>query len=188
MAMSKWARFACGLAMAVTLVVCPGNTAHAKKEPGKGRVGDHLKELELRLERLLQRSKYRYDASGKPDPFRPFIQPTVEGRKARAHGEKGAHEGTQGPRNCSTPLECLDVGQLTLVGVVEISGDGRAVAMAQDSSGIGYTIRVGDRIGFNHGRVTAILPDRVVVTEMVEDIEGNIVPRKRVLLLHPEEE
>ena len=88
---------------------------------------------------------------------------------------------------CHTPLECLDVGQLTLVGIIQ-SDKSDAIAMAQDSSGIGYIIKVGDKIGLHNGKVTQILPDRIIVTEFTEDIVGNIVPRKRVLLLHPEEE
>ncbi len=156
------------------------------KAPAQKVTGVHLKELEARLERLLKRSTYRYEASGKPDPFRPFIQAAVRRHPSKKASGKASLKKALS-KVCHTPLECLDVGQLTLVGVVELEGDG-AIAMAQDSSGIGYTIRLGDRIGLNNGKVTAIFPDRVVVTEVVEDIEGNMVPRKRVLLLHPEEE
>ena len=171
------------------LTLYAGISAKDLARAGEMADGNHLKELELRLKRLLQRSPYRYNATGKPDPFRPFNQATVKSGKTfnRKRDDEAKGEVVR-PRVCSTPLECLDVGQLTLVGVVEIEGNGRRIAMAQDSSGIGYIIKVGDRIGFNHGRVTAILPDRVVVTEMVEGIEGNRMPRKRVLLLHPEEQ
>ena len=171
------------------LALCTGVSAKNLARAGERADGNHLKELELRLERLFQQSPYRYNASGKPDPFRPFLQAKIKTGKTFNRGrDDEAKRGVERPPVCSTPLECLDVGQLTLVGVVGIEGNGGRIAMAQDSSGIGYTIKVGDRIGFNHGRVTAILPDRVVVTEMVEDIEGNIVSRKRVLLLHPEEQ
>ena len=89
-------------------------------------------------------------------------------------------------KQCGAALECMDVGQLTLVGIV-MMGQKASIAVAQDSAGFGYMLRVGDRIGLHGGRVTKILPDRVIVTEKVEDIQGSLVPRKRVLLLHPEE-
>lgn len=146
----------------------------------------HLKELELRLQRLLGKTDYHYDARGKPDPFRPFLQTSLKQKQIKRQKRTPLDQKVSN-KTCESPLECMDVGQLSLVGIVEVNGKG-SIAMAQDSAGIGYIIRVGDNIGFNQGRVTAILHDRVIVTEQIEDIQGNIVPRKRVLLLHPEEE
>ena len=177
------------IAFVFSALTLTGGEAWAKKKPGAGGQNTHLKQLELRLERLLQPSTYKYDPSGKPDPFRPFIQTRLRRTAPRKKVEAatGLVSRKRSRKDCLNPLECMDVGQLTLVGIVQTEGSG-AIAMAQDSAGVGYIIRVGDEIGFNDGRVTEIRQDRVIVMEKVEDIEGNLVSRKRVLLLHPEEE
>ena len=164
------------LAVFLLASVSGGAYAKAQKTGGMGAPA-----LEARLRRLLEPSGYRYDPAGKPDPFRPFVKTTSPARRPKKAEAKGKAE------ECTTPLACMDVGQLKLVAIVT-SESGRAVAMAQDAAGIGYIIEVGDRIGRHSGRVSKILPDRVIVTEKALDIRGRPVPVERILLLHPEEE
>ena len=152
---------------------------HAKE--GLTGKGSYQKEFKERLKKLMEPSGYFYDAGGKPDPFRPFLQTATRRAEPVPTKKQGAKK-----KQCGAALECMDVGQLTLVGIV-MTGQKASIAVAQDSAGFGYMLRVGDRIGLHGGRVTKILPDRVIVTEKVEDIQGSLVPRKRVLLLHPEE-
>ncbi|NDY42749.1 pilus assembly protein PilP [Dissulfurirhabdus thermomarina] len=154
----------------------------AQKVPTSKRV----KELEARLARLLAPEAYRFSPAGKPDPFRPFMEVAGTGpQKSPARSKKGPGPGAK-PEKCATVLECIDVGQLTLVAIVR-EADGTRLAMAQDAAGVGYTLREGDRVGYRGGRVTRILKDRVVVTEKVENVQGKLVPMDRVLLLYPEE-
>jgi len=134
-----------------------------------------------RLEKLLSPIDYHYVAAGKPDPFKPFFR--TEMRRGPAGKSKKV---VKKPDRCDTALECMDVGQLTLVGIV-LEPNGKALAMAQDASGIGYTLRLGTRIGYNKGQVVAITRDRVVVKERVEDLRGKPTYRERILYLHPEE-
>ncbi len=167
----------------------PGCSDNAKVQKAtrpvarRGPVSDSekVKELQKRLDALLQPVNYRYSPSGKPDPFRPFV------RSTSAPVANLAKERVTASPQCMTPLECMDVGQLTLVGVVIKHGDG-SYALAQDASGIGYILTIGTRIGFHQGKVTNIQADRVIVTERTEDIRGRTSSRNRVLLLHPEEE
>jgi type IV pilus assembly protein PilP len=130
-----------------------------------------LKNMEERLQKLLAPLPYAYNPQGKPDPFQPFLREPTGGK-----GPEGA---------CATPLECMDLGQLSLTAVVSEPG-GRMVAMVQDASGKGYVIKKGIRVGYNKGVVKDILPDRVVVEEESEDMRGQPLVRERILPLHPE--
>jgi Tfp pilus assembly protein PilP len=134
-----------------------------------------VKAFQVRLEHLMEPVTYYYSSDGKPDPFQPFLKttPEVSGRTVRK------------PEICATPLECMDIAQLTLVGIIG-NDKGNRVAMAQDAAGIGYFLQPGLRVGYRNGRVKKILPDRVIVEEKFEDIHGELILQKRVLLLYPE--
>ncbi len=144
-------------------------------------ISEKIAQYKKRLERLLSPVDYHYVAAGKPDPFKPFFRTEMK-KGVRANSKTVKKR----PESCDAPLECMDVGQLTLVGIV-LQSDGNALAMAQDASGIGYTLRVGTRIGYNNGKVVSIARDRVVVREKVEDLRGKPTFRDRTLYLHPEE-
>ena len=145
------------------------------------KIANKIEQYKNRLESLLAPVDYRYVAAGKPDPFKPFL--STEVRKGPSVKQKKV---ARKPERCDTALECMDVGQLTLVGIV-LEPNGGALAMAQDASGIGYTLRPGTRIGYNDGKVVSITRDRVVVKEKVEDLRGQPTYRDRILYLHPEE-
>jgi len=142
-----------------------------------------IADYQKRLDALLAPVSYHYSPAGKPDPFRPFFR-TSSGPKNKPSKKTVAN--TKKPSRCATPLECIDVGQLTLVGIV-LGEDGSTVAMAQDASGIGYTLKPGMKIGYQKGEIVAIQREKVVVREQVEDIKGQLTYRDRVLYLHPEE-
>ncbi len=158
--------------------------AHSLKKTKEKRHSATIKDLEKRLDELMKPIKYRYVIKGKPDPFHPFIKTTVN-RAAVNTKEKD-----QGPARdmvCSTPLECMDIGQLTLVAVISKSEDDR-IAMAQDAAGLGYMLKQGQRVGYKGGVVAQILPDRVVIEEPDENLRGEKIKVKRILVLHPEEQ
>ncbi|MBW2164501.1 MAG: pilus assembly protein PilP [Deltaproteobacteria bacterium] len=124
---------------------------------------------------------YYYSSDGKPDPFQTFLKtaPKVSKRIARKRRPKKEF---RRPEICATPLECMDVGQLTLVGIIA-NDKGNRIAIA---AGIGYFLQPGLRVGYRNGRVQKILPDRVIVKEELENIRGELTLQNRVLLLHPE--
>lgn len=146
-------------------------------------MSNKVKDLEVRLQCLITPETYQYSSAGKADLFQPFWAAiATPSSPSRAGGEKRVDVP---PENCATALECIDVGQLTLVAVV-VQQQGSSVAMAQDAAGVGYLLKQGVRVGYRNGRVTEILSDRVIVTEEIEDINGKIVAQDRALLLHPE--
>ena len=141
-----------------------------------------VKDFQVRLEHLLEPITYYYSSDGKPDPFQPFLKTAP---KASRRTAKRPKKEFKRPEICATPLECMDVGQLTLVGIIA-SDKGNRIAMAQDAAGIGYFLQPGLRVGYRNGRVKEILPDRVIVEEEFENVRGEMTLQKRVLLLHPE--
>lgn len=98
---------------------------------------------------------YRYDATGKRDPFRSFLweRPEIVA-EVPAEG----------------PLEKFDVGQLSLLAVVWKTGSARA--LVQDPSGGNFIVAEGARVGKNSGRVTRIEDGLVVVRETYVDYLG----------------
>ena len=141
-----------------------------------------IADYQKRLEQLLSPVSYHYSPAGKPDPFMPFFRTGTSRRENAPEIVKKRKK----PTKCDTPLACMDVGQLTLVGIVQ-EGDGQVIAMAQDASGIGYTLKPGMKIGYQNGRIISIEKEKVVVREQVENIKGKLTYRDRILYLHPEE-
>lgn len=126
---------------------------------------------------------YHYTSEEKVDPFQPFLR-TAPKIFRPVIPKKG--KGVQKPKRCSNPLECMDIGQLTLVAIITRNTNDR-IAMAQDAAGIGYFLYPGLRVGYQNGKIKKILSDRVIIEEKIKDFYGKITTRKRVMLLHPEE-
>ncbi len=158
--------------------------AHKIKKTKAKKRSASIEDLEKRLDELTKPIRYRYVMKGKPDPFHPFIKTTVNRAVAK---EAQTEEGGQKEMICSTPLECMDIGQLTLVAVITAS-QGSRIAMAQDAAGLGYMLKPGQRVGYKGGVVTQILPDRVIIEEPDENLRGEKIKVKRILVLHPEEQ
>jgi Tfp pilus assembly protein PilP len=131
---------------------------------------------------------FQYNAAGKADPFRPFIEmdPAL---KKRMEEEEQKKRAVVKARPIS-PLQQADIGQFRLLG---IAGDeNRRVAIVED--GVAkkfYPLFVGTYIGTNEGRVSAILPDRLVVEEPLETQDKKtkqVKVRQIPVLLHKEQE
>lgn len=105
----------------------------------------------------------RYSPAGKRDPFEPL---------ALRPPERAAPERRREPQS---PLERFNLGQLKLVGIIWNVKEPRA--MVEDTTGLGYVVKVGTLIGSNEGKIKAIKPNEVVVEETVVDILG--VSKKR---------
>ncbi len=201
--MSEWGknRNCCRVFLLLAIVLlsltvfisCSRKQADKVKEISEGKVKSgqkivmtaKVKDFQSRLERLLMPISYHYNPAGKPDPFQSFIKSfstsSIDGNP------RGRKDKKNQPHHCATPLECMDVGQLTLVAVVMRDEEG-PLAMVQDAAGLGYVLRVGTKVGYQNGHVVKILPDKVVVSEETEDLMGHNVTRKRVLSLHSEEQ
>lgn len=115
---------------------------------------------------------YSYNASGKKDPFRTFLQqgadpiPTDSFRRG--------------------PLQKYDVGQYEIQGI--IWGVDRARALVTDPDGQGHVMELGTYVGKNWGKVTSIEECVVVVTEEYQTRDGELMITPITLRLRPEEQ
>ncbi len=107
------------------------------------------------------------------DPFRSFL--------AEFNRPKRVAKKTE--RKVILPRYALD--ELKLIAVV--TGGTRPVAMFRDPTGLGVTVKRGDYISKNAGKVKHILTDRVVV-ELEEQSEDKSSLVDRVIDLHPKED
>jgi Tfp pilus assembly protein PilP len=98
------------------------------------------------------------------DPFRPFV-------KRETSKEVQTEEGVG--------VTAYELQQLTLVGVLMDVTPPRA--LLQDSSGMGYVVAPGVRVGRHGGVVAAIEPGRMIVEEKTSDFYGREQVTRRVL-------
>jgi Tfp pilus assembly protein PilP len=92
---------------------------------------------------------------GSRDPFRSPLMPKKVTTRVREN---------------LSPLEQKDLSQLNLVGI--ISNIKEPIALIEDSTGLGYTVKVGTPIGINNGKVKAIHRDLIIVEENCENAYG----------------
>ena len=121
----------------------------------------------------------KYDSKRRVDPFIPLI------------AEKNAFAGSVSsgdskPKRTLTPLEKLELSQVTLVAVVEMQG--RTIAMVEEASGKGYEVSIGTYIGPNGGRVTSITSKGIEIEETVKDYQGKHRKRYEEIKFHKSED
>jgi len=102
---------------------------------------------------------FRYDPTGKRDPFQPFDF------SARPKNP-----------NASTPLEQYDLGQLRLTAVLADQARG-ATGIIEDQIGKGFNVKIGTRIGLNSGVIVSIERDRLKILETEKDLTGKETQR-----------
>lgn len=106
---------------------------------------------------------YVYSPIGKRDPFQAFTVST------------GASH-VQDKGRTKTPLEKWDLDQLKLT--MTMTGTSTPLAVVEDPNRRGWTVRLGDFIGKNSGKVTGIQRDVLVVTETITDhATGRVYPQ-----------
>lgn len=157
------------------------DTGQHTAEPKKVEVVSYATKVDdfsKRLNEMLKGSTFKYSPGGNPDPFVPIFKSEVTVSSADAKPKR--------PSKCLTPLDCIDVGQLTLVAIITNSY-GKRIAMAEDASTLGYVLTEGMSIGSNEGKIVEIAPDRVIINEKGVDLRGNPATIERNLFLHVKE-
>ena len=109
---------------------------------------------------------FTYNAVDRRDPFRSYFADLE-----RAESEEGV----------LSELQQIELDQFRLVGV--ITGTATPMAMVQDSSGKGYTVKIGTRIGKQLGQVKQIRRGEIVIQEEFRDFTGSIIPVYKTLKL-----
>jgi Tfp pilus assembly protein PilP len=131
---------------------------------------------------------YRYNARGKADPFKPFMETDIAviNKRAEALKKKAAVVNNR----AISPLQKRDIDNFLLVG---IAGDrNKKTAIVEDKAAKKhYPLFVGTYIGKNNGKVTRILADRVIVEETVENEKRKRTEKRQVnrieMLLHKDQ-
>jgi type IV pilus assembly protein PilP len=113
-----------------------------------------------------------YNPEGKPDPFEPLFKKENVALASKRKIKR---------RKPLTPLEKLNLSQLTLVGIIRAPSGNRA--LVQEASGKGYVVKKGTYIGTQSGKVEQILEDRIIVEEKNENIYGKMTTVKKTLKL-----
>jgi len=102
--------------------------------------------------------EYRYDATGRRDPFTPIdfsVKVSVD---------------TTVP-----PLQRFTLGQLKLSAILR--GGGEPSAMVETQEGMGYPVKRGTKIGLDNGEVVEILENKIVIRETQSDFSGAVTER-----------
>lgn len=129
---------------------------------------------------------YAYQAAGKPDPFRPFIETDLALLKKRQEEQSKKASPKERP---FSPLQQADLLSFRLVGIAGDSGSAAAIVEDKTRKKF-YPLFVGTYIGLNGGRVASIQPDRVIVEEPtdVPAKKGQKAPLRRIpIMLHKDQ-
>jgi type IV pilus assembly protein PilP len=105
------------------------------------------------------------------DPFASYLQ-----RRAQLGRNILIERQAQLAKRIREPLEEIEISSLTLVAIYTMGED--QIAMVQDSTGKGYTVRRGNYMGKNNGRIEKITGDGLFLVEQVLDPAGDIVDRQ----------
>jgi Tfp pilus assembly protein PilP len=102
--------------------------------------------------------EYRYDATGRRDPFTPVdfsVKVSVD---------------TTVP-----PLQRFTLGQLKLSAILR--GGSEPSAMVETQEGMGYPVKRGTKIGPDNGEVVEISENKIVIRETQSDFSGAVTER-----------
>jgi Tfp pilus assembly protein PilP len=95
---------------------------------------------------------YTYQREGRPDPFMPFLRDKVVDREVDL-GDPAAE---------LVGMQKFEPGQLSVVGIIQTANG--SMAMVQDSTGKGYIISPGIKLG-RSGVVDEITPNMILVKQ-----------------------
>ncbi len=144
------------------------SAAYAAKNVAAG-PGNKVSTATDELKKLLQ-EPFTFGVSSS-DPFMPFISDQMI--KDQADKEVKSLTG----------MQLFEPGQLNLVAIL-FSGK-KALAMVQDSTGKGYIIKKGTKIG-RRGQVAEIMPNAVVVKEWFRGSSGKKLYKDNEMVLRKE--
>jgi len=141
-------------------------------------------EMEMLLKKLAPKP-LKYRPQGKMDPFLPLIAKKKATPPAKSDSvDKNVHKRRT---RILTLLEKYDLSQLKLTAVLRTSK--HSVAIVEETSGRGFVVKTGTRIGLNSGRVVDILLDRIIIQETEEVLAGKkLYVTKEMKLNKPDSE
>lgn len=123
-----------------------------------------------------------------PEPIQPvtYFEPQLSGpdsfsqQRMRAAFQNGGMPDMDRPKEL---LENYSLENLTYVG--SIGAKNALSGLIEVPNGHTYTVKPGNHLGQNYGRISRITPDKIEIVEIVEDVSGKWVDRKTELLASP---
>jgi len=116
---------------------------------------------------------WKYDPTGKPDPFKPFILASA-----------ATEEIPVVVRRQLTPLQKMPLSEIQAGLKAIIWGQLGNKALVEDATGKGYVVQEGTFVGQHDGIVKKIYQDRIIVEEYRRDpAKGRLEPTEVVLKL-----
>ncbi|MDO5639282.1 MAG: pilus assembly protein PilP [Neisseria sp.] len=117
------------------------------------------------------------------NPPQTYTPPTFTGLNAFDSKRLNvAQQGANAP-NLNRPKELLEGFSLENLKYVGSLRSGNSISGYVEADGHTYTVRPGNYMGQNFGRIQSITPDKIVLTEVVEDSYGNWIFRNAELPL-----
>ncbi|MFC3607755.1 pilus assembly protein PilP [Stutzerimonas tarimensis] len=117
---------------------------------------------------------FTYSASAMRSPFQPPVKVSLEDR------QKGSRDIRPDDSRVREFLEGYSIDEFAMVGT--LANQGSTFALLRAGGGV-HRIGLGNYLGRNHGRVTAIEPGQIEVVEIVPDGDGGWLERPRTLSL-----
>jgi type IV pilus assembly protein PilP len=117
---------------------------------------------------------FTYSAASLRSPFQPAVKIDLASR------QKGSVDVKPDESRIKQFLEDFNIETFQMVGT--LANDSGNFALISSSSGV-HRVRVGDYLGRNHGRISAIDDAKIDVVEIVPDGEGGWLERPRSLSL-----
>lgn len=93
-----------------------------------------------------------------------------------------SRQGANAP-DMNRPKEILEGFSLENLKYVGSLQQGKQASAFIEADGHVYTVNVGNYLGQNYGRITQILPGKIILTETVEDMYGEWTPREAEVVL-----
>lgn len=161
------------LIFTLIVFVCPAPRANALETGGQTENQEGLAPMDKGTGD--ETSDFHYELEGRPDPFRPFIEPEVA---TKLDPNEIIDEDVE-----LSGMQLFEPGQLALVAVM-VAGE-KKFAMVEDVTGKGYVINEGLPIG-RHGVVSEIQEDQVIITETARTRAGKEIVTTVVMRLNKE--
>jgi type IV pilus assembly protein PilP len=162
-----WRLAAIGLALAVTACT-PGEDPRQWVAREKAKKGAPLQPLPV----IKTFETFLYKDQSLRDPFGP----SAEEQEQAANS--GPHPDQNRPRE---PLEAFPLDGLKMSGT--LGSGGRMEGLVRDPDGVVHRVHVGNYIGQNYGRITAINEDRIELVELVPNGAGGWMERPATIAL-----
>ena len=116
-----------------------------------------------------------YSASSQRSPFLPPSLVNVEGPTTSINGVR------PDITRVKEPLEQYELSQLVFRGVV-VSPEGQRYALVQRPDGSVASVKVGDYLGLNDGRIVEITPTQINLIEIVPDSRAGFIEKPQSLV------